>query len=121
MQPDPVGNNIAAMKFISYVGDDGFPAIVPLIQCQAADSTRLAFSPLAYGEELMAIPKGATVAVFGLTMKMEDVLVRGVFQGFNRYRAVRLGTVDIDWVYNSMPPKQGQIYPVESIRPVVDF
>src|SRR5208337_5567152 len=43
------------IKFISYVGDDSYPVIIPLIGCQAADSTRLAFSPLAYKEELNAI------------------------------------------------------------------
>ena len=39
------------------------------------------------------------------------MLVRGTFRGFRRYRAVSLGTVDIEWVYNSMPPAHGQIYP----------
>jgi hypothetical protein len=109
------------IKFISYVGSDGFPVIIPLIGCQAADSTRLAFSPLAYGEELKAIRPGATVAVFGLTMEMEDVLVRGTFSGFKRHRGITLGCVDITWVYNSMPPKPGQIYPEVELKPVVNF
>jgi hypothetical protein len=74
-------NRLNAIKFLSYVGDDGFPAIIPLIQCQAADSTRLVFSPLAYHEELSVLQQGSSVAVFGLTMDMEDVLVRGVLPG----------------------------------------
>jgi len=114
-------NRLDAIKFLSYVGDDGFPAIIPLIQCQAADSTRLAFSPLAYHEELSALRQGSSVAVFGLTMDMEDVLVRGVFAGFGRHWGVRLGCVDIIWVYNSMPPKPGQIYPEQKLRAVVNF
>jgi hypothetical protein len=109
------------IKFISIVGSDGFPMIIPLIGCQAADSTRLAFSPLAFGEELKAIRPGATVAVFGLTMEMEDVLVRGTFSGFERHRGIMLGCVDINWVYNSMPPKPGQIYPGSELKPVVNF
>lgn len=59
--------------------------------------------------------------MFGLSLTMEDVLVRGTFRGFSRHRGVKLGTVDIDWVYNSMPPKQGQIYPEIEMRPVVNF
>jgi hypothetical protein len=114
-------NRLNALKFLSYAGDDGFPAIIPLIQCQAADSTRLAFSPLAYHEELSALPKGSSVAIFGLTMDMEDVLVRGVFAGFGRHRGVTLGCVDIVWVYNSMPPKPGQIYPIQKLGAVVNF
>ncbi|HPI23466.1 MAG TPA: hypothetical protein PLE73_09720, partial [Spirochaetota bacterium] len=114
-------NDIGALKFISYIGSDGYPVIIPAIQCQAADSRRLAFAPTAYREELAAIPAGTTVAVFGLSLTMEDVLVRGTFRGFSRHRGVKLGTVDIDWVYNSMPPKQGQIYPEIEMRPVVNF
>jgi hypothetical protein len=114
-------NRLDAIKFLSYVGDDGFPVIIPLIQCQAVDSTRLAFSPLAYREELSALRQGSSVAIFGLTMVMEDVLVRGVFAGFERHRAITLGCVDIVWVYNSMPPNPGQIYPVQKLGAVVNF
>ena len=114
-------NRLGAIKFLSYVGDDGFPVIIPLIQCQAADSTRLAFSPLAYREEISALRQGSSVAIFGLTMDMEDVLVRGVFAGFGRHRGVTLGCVDIVWVYNSMPPKPGQIYPIQKLGAVVNF
>ncbi|MBI5115078.1 pyridoxamine 5'-phosphate oxidase family protein [Candidatus Poribacteria bacterium] len=114
-------NKLDSLKFIAYVGGDGFPIIAPVIQCQAADSRRLVFSPRAYGEELSEIPKGAHVAVFGLTMGMEDVLVRGTFAGFKRYRFFRMGAVDIDWVYNSMPPCHGQIYPEVELKPVEEF
>jgi hypothetical protein len=55
--------------------------IIPLIQCQAADSRCLAFSPGAFASELRRIPRHTQVAVFCLTMKMEDVLIRGVFDG----------------------------------------
>jgi hypothetical protein len=116
-----VFNRLDSLKFLSYVGDDGFPVIIPLIQCQASDSRRLAFSPLAYKDELSSLESGRNVAIFALTLDMEDVLIRGIFQGFKRYKGVKLGTIDIDWVYNSMPPKQGQIYPMEEICPVVNF
>ena len=54
-------------------------------------------------------------------MDMEDVLVRGSFRGFERHRGIMLGCVDITWVYNSMPPKPGQIYPETELKPVVNF
>ncbi|MBN2299419.1 MAG: pyridoxamine 5'-phosphate oxidase family protein [Deltaproteobacteria bacterium] len=114
-------NRLDAIKFISYIGRDGFPAIIPLIQCQAADSRRLVFSPLAYREELSGITDGSTVAVFGLTMDMEDILVRGTFTGAHKCRGASLGIVDIGWVYNSMPPLHGQIYPETALEPVVNF
>jgi len=114
-------NRLDALKFIAYVGADGFPVIIPLIQCQAADNRRLAFSPYAYTEELEAIPDRENVAVFGITMNMEDVLIRGTFQGYQRRRSMSIGTIDINWVYNSMPPAHGQIYPEVELKPVIDF
>ncbi|MEI6609032.1 MAG: hypothetical protein WCO53_04720, partial [Deltaproteobacteria bacterium] len=103
-------NGLDSIKFLSFIGDDGYPVIIPAIQSQAADSSRLAFHPGAFGDELNTLKPGMTVAVFCLTMQMEDVLVRGIFNGYCRYRGVNLGTLDIDWVYNSMPPNHGQIY-----------
>jgi len=114
-------NKLDSLKFIAYVGSDGFPEIVPVIQCQAADSRRLAFSTPAFGNELKSIPNGAQVAVFCLTMGMEDVLIRGTFQGYSRFQLLKLGIIDIEWVYNSMPPAHGQIYPEVELKPVVDF
>jgi hypothetical protein len=114
-------NQLGSLKFLAYVKPDGFPVMVPVIQCQAADSRRLAFYPMAFRRELLKIPQNTTVALFGLTMKMEDVLVRGVFRGFRRTMGLALGTVDIKWVYNSMPPAHGQIYPEVPLEPVLDF
>jgi len=114
-------NGLDSLKFLSFIGDDGFPVIIPAIQCQAADSSRLAFHPGAFGTELNMLKQGMTLAIFCLTMQMEDVLVRGIFNGYSRYRGVNLGTLDIDWVYNSMPPNHGQIYPPVPLKRVVNF
>jgi len=114
-------NRLGSLKFLAYVGHDGFPEIVPLIQCQAADSRRLVFSPLAFKDELRRIPEATPVAVFGLTMAMEDVLIRGTFRGYQRTIGLTLGVIDIEWVYNSMPPAHGQIYPELALKPVREF
>ncbi len=114
-------NKLDTLKFMSYVAEDGFPVIIPLLQCQAADSRRLVYHPGAYANELLSIKEGTDVAVFGLTLAMQDVLVRGKFAGYKRQQAVKLGSMDIDWVYNSMPPLAGQIYPPTEIKTVEDF
>ena len=114
-------NGLDSLKYISWIADDGYPVLVPVIQCQAADSRRLAFSPLAYRRLLKDIPEGAEVAIFGLTMQMENVLARGRFSGYSRKRGVRLGLVDLDWIYNSMPSKHGQIYPLLPLEAVEHF
>lgn len=114
-------NGLSSLKFLSYLQSDGFPAIIPVIQCQAADSRRLAFSCHAYQEELSEIPAGTVVTVHCLNLQMQSVLVRGIFNGIKRHRFFKVGTIDIDWVYNSMPPIHDQIYPEVKLEPVINF
>ncbi|MEA2101367.1 MAG: pyridoxamine 5'-phosphate oxidase family protein [Thermodesulfobacteriota bacterium] len=112
---------IGNLKFLSFIGDDGFPVIIPALQCMSAGSNRVVFSPLAYKKEFSGLKPGTTVAAFCLTMEMESVQVRGIFTGFRRRRLINMGVIDIDWVYNSMPPLPGQIYPETALNPVTEF
>jgi hypothetical protein len=114
-------NKLDNLKFLGYVGADGYPVIIPVIQAQALDSQRLVFSSSAFGAELDQIPPGASLAVFGMALTMEDVLVRGAFQGFHRLAGMRCGVLQVDWVYNSMPPRPMQIYPEVALEPVTEF
>lgn len=107
-------NKPSTLKFISYVRDDGFPWIIPVVPAVAADDRRLVVARTAYSKELAAIREGCEIAVFALNMQMESVLVRG---SYHTGRA-GLGRVYVDWVYNSMPPKPGQIYPPVPLRAV---
>ncbi len=66
-------NQLDSLKFIAYVGDDGFPIIIPAIQCQASDSRRIVFSTLPYHDELQAIEVGAHLAILGVSLKMQTV------------------------------------------------
>jgi len=109
------------LKFVSYVGADGYPVVIPAIQAQAAGAGQILFSMGAYKHDLEAIPPGATVAVFGMSLNMEDVLMRGKFQGIRRVGGVRCGRVAVNWVYNPMPPTPQQIYPPIAVKPVTAF
>ncbi|MBU3914874.1 hypothetical protein KKA14_05005, partial [bacterium] len=113
--------DIRILTFISYLGEDGFPKIIPIIQCQASDSRRLVFSSTAYKDELKDIKTGTNVAVFCMNFNMQSVLVRGTYTGFQRTRLMEVGAVDIDWVYNSMPPVHDQLYPEVELKSVVNF
>lgn len=114
-------NRLDSVKFLSFIGEDGYPSIIPVVQCQAAGSSRLVFHPGAFGDELRRLKPGMTLAVFCMSMQMEDVLVRGKFAGYANRCGISLGTLDIDWVYNSMPPNHGQIYPPVPLERVVNF
>ena len=107
---------LVTLKFISYIGADGYPKIVPVIQAQTASSSRIVFSSSPYKEMLSDLKDGARVNVYGMSLDMEVALVKGT------YRKGKLGLhyVDVDKVYNSAPPKPGYIYP-ELNNKAVDF
>jgi hypothetical protein len=114
-------NKLDNLKFVSYVGSDGYPVVIPAIQAQAAGQRHIVFSSGAYHDDLEAIPRGETVAVFGMSLDMEDVLMRGQFQGIRRIGGIRCGSVEVNWVYNPMPPNAQQIYPPIDLAPVTVF
>jgi hypothetical protein len=38
-----------------------------------------------------------------------------------RFCGIRCGVVEVDWVYNSMPPVPGRIYPPVGLEAVREF
>lgn len=114
-------DKIDNLKFLCYVGTDGYPLLIPAIQTQSLDAQHVLFSTSVYPGELQAIPAGSPLAVFSMALTMEDVLLRGVYQGIRRLGGVQTGVVAVDWVYNPMPPVPGQVYPALEIRPVTEF
>jgi hypothetical protein len=109
------------LKFLAWIGPDGFPELVPVLPCQTADSRRLVFAPTVYRAQLAHLVPGETVALFGLNLAMESVLVRGIFTGYRGGLSLGTGAIDIRWVYNSMPPKHGVVYPAQPLDPVTAF
>ncbi|NMC28454.1 MAG: hypothetical protein GYA45_00085 [Pelolinea sp.] len=109
-------NKVDNLKFLGYVDADGFPQILPVVQLQALDAGHLIFAPGAYGEEIKAIPQGAQVAMLGMSFDMEDVVTRGTYRGIQRVGGVRCGVLDVEWVYNAMPPAPRQIYPAVDLK-----
>ena len=107
---------VTTLKFASWVAPDGYPVITPPLACGAADGGRLVVRPT---HDLPA--DGQTVAVFAINSEMESVLIRGRCSGWRRHAGLATGVLDVEWVYNSMPPKQGQIYPAVPIEPVTIF
>ncbi len=95
------------LTFISYINDDGYPVIVPVIQAQSASESRLVFRNQPYKEELSKIKSGQDVAILAFSMSMETVLLKGKFEGFDK---LGLGYLDVRRVYNCMPPVHQYIY-----------
>jgi hypothetical protein len=49
------------------------------------------------------------------------VLLRGEYLGIRRVAGIPCGRLRVDWVYNSMPPTPGQIYPPVAIEKVTGY
>ncbi len=81
----------------------------------------LLFSTAVFKADLEAIPVGKELAVFSMALTMEDVLARGKYLGVRRLGGIRTGVVEVNWVYNPMPPVPGQIYPRQALMAVTDF
>jgi hypothetical protein len=114
-------DKIENLKFLCYVDADGYPVLIPAIQAQSMDTQHVLFSPSVYTNELAALPAGVPLAVFSMALTMEDVLLRGTYLGIRRMGSIRAGLVQVNWVYNPMPPVPGQVYPLLELKPVVVF
>lgn len=101
---------VDTLKFLAYVDEEGHPAIIPAVPARPREASRVVIAPTVHARELRSIPEDATVAVFAMNLKMESVLLRGELR-WTRQLGVPLGVVEVDWVYNSLPPLPGQIYP----------
>jgi hypothetical protein len=108
------------LKFISYIDQERFPVIIPVIQAANAGRDRIVFSMSPYGRKLAEIPDQTAAAVLFVNLKMESVLVKGSYHQVGGM--VPHGQVEISRVYNSMPPQPQYIYPRENFyRKVVEF
>ncbi len=114
-------SSLISFKFISFVKEDGFPCLIPFVQCMNSDSRRIVFYPAALKHRKNELRPGMNMAVFCLKTSLESVLVRGKFAGFKRIRGILSGVIEINWVYNSMAPNAGRIYPKTKLEPVEDF
>jgi len=108
-----------SLKFAAFVDAQGFPVIVPGVA--AAAKGRLLVLSGRFGRELASLALGVQVAVYAINLEMESVLVRGPLVGFSRRAGFGVGTVEVNWVYNSMPPLPGVVYPRAELLAVDSF
>ncbi len=102
-----------SLKFLCYYDADGEAILLPVVQATSAGTDRIVLCQFPFGRALKQIPGGTKASVLCLNLKMESVLVKGVYTK---------GVLEIDRVYNSMPPKMEYIYPrSEQIEPVRNF
>jgi hypothetical protein len=60
---------------------------------------------------------GIPLTVLSMALTMEDVLLWGKYLCIRRGGGVKTGMVEVDWVYNPMPPVPDQVYPPVELNP----
>ena len=116
-------NNPFNPKFISFLDpDDRYPLIIPCFQLRAPDRSKLIFPYSQFKEELELLKEGAHVSTFAVIaeeIELISMVIQGTFTGMQKFGNVKCGVIQIDEVYNSMPPLSGVIYPKLKTRPKV--
>lgn len=99
-------------KFIAYIDpSDGYPVIIPCFQARAIEHKTIIFPLTQFKEDLLKIPEDSKIAIFVMDFETETMLTKGTYKGIHNSR----GIMEIEQVYNSMPPKPGYIYPEKEI------
>ncbi|MHA1167782.1 MAG: hypothetical protein ACTSRU_08175 [Candidatus Hodarchaeales archaeon] len=118
-------NQMTSVKVISYIDSDGYPILIPCMGLRAPDRSRLIFPLSQFKADLEQIPRSSKVSVYVVVsenLELTNMLVKGTFTGFSKFRRFKYGVIEIDEIYNSMPPLPGVIYPEIQVRPkVTDF
>lgn len=111
-------DSLASLNFLSYVAEDGYPRIIPVIQARSAGASRIVFSPGPFRAELGEIREGSRAALFSMNLDMESFMARG---SFTRKAKGGLLALDLDYLYNSAPPCHGQVYPPVALETSTGF
>ncbi|MDD4316369.1 MAG: hypothetical protein PHC84_04350 [Clostridia bacterium] len=113
-----LAKDMTSLKFLSYIDEEGFPIILPVIQAVMKDEGRIIIPLSVGGDEIKKLKSGAKLAMFYANLELSSVLLQGYFAGISKKLGVEYAVFDIHKVYNSMVPVVGYIYPMEPYRTV---
>jgi hypothetical protein len=118
-----IHNQMTSAKAIAYIDTtDGFPIIIPCFQMRAPDKNKLAFPFAQFKEDLEKIPIGSHVATYCTVsdnLELMNLMINGRLTEVKKVKGIKWGIIEIDEIYNSMPPLPGVIYPAIEVRPKV--
>ena len=109
-------SGLITLEFLGYMGEDGYPKIVPIVQAQSASSSRIFFTKAPYSDMMKDLKDGQRVAIYGFSLDMEATHMNGVYHE----GPTGTGYVEIDRMYSTAVPVSGEIYP-EVKHEAVDF
>ena len=61
-------NGLITLEYLAFMGEDGFPKIVPIIQGQSASSSRIFFTKAPYSDMFEGLKDGVRCAIYGFSL-----------------------------------------------------
>ena len=105
--PKPIRDkfdSIMSIKVLSWIGDDGYPDVVPVFGVRFRTHGELLFKVSGYNERSRNVKPGARVALNVLTLDLLTYQVKGKLACFEKHLGLEVGVVQVDEAYSCMPP-----------------
>jgi hypothetical protein len=105
--PKPIRDkfdSIMSIKVLSWIGDDGYPDVVPVFGVRFRTPGELLFKVSGYNERSRNVKRGARVALNVLTLDLLTYQVKGKLACFEKHLGLEVGVVQVDEAYSCMPP-----------------
>ncbi len=105
--PKPIRNkfdSIMSIKVLSWIGDDGYPDVVPVFGVRFRTPGELLFKVSGYNDRSRNITPGARVALNVLTLDLLTYQIKGKLVCFENHLGLEVGVVQVEEAYSCMPP-----------------
>lgn len=97
-------DSIMSIKVVSWVGEDGYPDVVPVFGVRFRTPGELRFKVSGYNERVRGLAAGAKVALNVLTLDLLTYQLKGTLERFEKHIGLEVGVVKIEEAYSCMPP-----------------
>lgn len=108
---------LGTLMFLGFTDEEGYPRLVPLVQGKSVSKSRILFTKAPYSKMTLDLKDGQRASIYAMNLDMETVLMKGLYTQYG----AGYGALDIDRVYNSMPPVHREIYPERPFEAVTTF
>jgi hypothetical protein len=117
-----VARHLAApttLAVLAWIDAEGSPRLVPGVTARPLAGRRLVLAATDAPRDRP--PSGAPTAVFALDLKLRSALVSGRVRWHEPPLGPAVGTLDVERVYDPMPPLAGPVWPREPLVAVREF
>ena len=101
-------NGLLSICALSYLGEDGYPRILPLVSTALVKEGYLVFKMAGANNELADVDLPLQVAVNVITMEPTSYQVKGSLERIESHLGFRLGLIRLEEIYSAMPPLCGE-------------